>query len=671
MPEAPEPTKAETSLPSALDFAYLEKGKEGAFVEKAYTKWREHYNVYEFDDARRNWRHFRLESDNLDEKRAYQKEHGKTSSTFYTPVICPAILTRVSIFADTIVQQDPLVRFIPSDGADLKRVAAQETQVNRWLSKDKTLLKEVERLIDQEIYKYSATKIYLTRDDEVEYVTPRSGEIITRDGSKMSIDALRMQYAALASAAGLPQELPDEVLEQYIARVDSFRRKPGRLRPTQMNIPNGRFIYDTTQNDKPFWQYAGDIEMVSYVWLRENARGFKFDKKRLDRLEMLIKQQTKGIQSFQDFHWDVTENDSRPNPQTTNYYLALCEMYAKVIENDEVRVKRIHTILNVSDTMDGKKSPLEQPFVLSDPDDSPFELVDFPYVLGYTYKVPHSMMGIPTADLGADNQDETIVLRNLQVDQARYTVFNPILKRTGVRVKGGFKVEPGHINEMSEIGENAIRTLNLSQGNPGDMATMVQDNEQRGRVLMAAVDTLQGVTPGNPDEPLGSIKARRESGITRLNLTGLYVGDTLVQIAEMFRDMGAQIAKRGMTIYVGNEAIKLTSADFLESSTAHVMNIMRLASHQDRLVKAKEQYNMITSSPLIQQKASLTGDFTAVWEAMHNYLAELGVKNIEQIIGSREEAAQLAPPPQAPAAPSGPPQPQPGAPAPQPAMMGG
>jgi len=659
------PREEFSNLPQALQFAFLEEGKEGQFVNRCYNLWNEHYSTYEEDDAKRNWKHFRMVSDDLEDKKAKQKRTGNTTSTYYTPSILPAILTRTAVFLDTIAQQDPLVMFSPREGADINKVKLQQSAVNYWLEQDGFLIKEIERIIDQELYKYSCTKVFLKDVDRHEYVTPSDGPIMLEDGSVVNLEDMRLQYAALAQSYGLPTELPSEVIEKFVNRSRSFQRRRVSQQPTCENVPNGRFLYDPTQKNRNHWRFAGDIEPVSYVWLREHARALGYDPKRLDRLEKLLRTQDRGVSEWKDYYWDImTSIDAHPDPKNENFFLAKCELYVKVLNKDkQPRIKRLHAILNVIEDPKQKSETDGGVFMLSDPEDSPFELVDFPYALGYTYKMPHTMLGIPTADIGSDMQDQINEFSNLSIDQARWTLFNMLFKRKGVRASGELKIEPGRINELSDISEAALRVVNLSQGNPGDMANKLASTEERARTLMSAVDTLQAISPGSSEEPLGSIKLRREAGITKINLTGLYVGDCIVQIAEMFRDLGAQVAKKGIAMKLGDEIIKLTADDFLEMSSAKVMNIMRLASHQDRLVKAKELYNMVVNSPLIQTRAQLTGDYRAVWHAMRRYMVELGEKGIEQMIGKLEDAT-IQPQQQQPAGatPAGPqPAPQGGA----------
>ena len=270
---------------------------------------------------------------------------------------------------------------------------------------------------------------------------------------------------------------------------------------------------------------------------------------------------------------------------------------------------------------------------MSAPHDSPFQLFDYPYVMSFAYKLPHAMRGISTADLGADGSDMINQFWNLAIDKFRWTIHNMILMRKGVKLYNTWKQVPGRLHTMSDISENSVRVLNVGQGGPNDMLSLLGMADADHRNQMAASDIMQAVE-GNGSEQVGAKKMRFNSSMIRLNLTGIYIADRLCQIGAMFRDICAQIVASGQPIKLGGQDLGISAEDFMERSTVTILNMMRLGLRDDELVKAKESMTSFQSSQIYQQ-AVAKGDFTGEWESLRRYQIALGVRDVESIIGSK------------------------------------
>lgn len=629
--------------PEALQYAYMPEGREGLFATKFIEEWQEHYRKVELEPNKRNWMHFLNESEAINTKKESQRRTTKTTSTYYKPTISPAIITRTAVLMDAISQANPPITFRPINGADPSKVALQEEVVNYYLERDNFLVKMIERIMDQEIFPYGVAKCFPEVEYKNEAIYAEDGKVVTDSGMVVEVDLVKQIYAASTG-----QELPAEVLERYTKRNVSFGKNAVRSRPSHDNIPNGRFIYDSTQKNKKYWRGAGDIELVPFVWLKE--REHQFDPKRIEKLEKLLRSQERGLSGYEDFYSQILEQGGSsllyagqvPQPVSEKKLLAKAELYIKVIEDKKVKIKKIDCILNLKEEA-SEKSGIEQVFLLKDPADSDYQLIDYPYVMSWTYKLPHSMKGMPTAGIGADSADMINELWNHSIDQARWSMFNMILMRKGVRIFNNFKVSPSAINELSDISENSIRAFNISQGNPGDIGAKLLQAEDMARNIMSAADVLQAVAPSG-DEKLGTTKMRRESGVTKLNLTGLYVGTSLIEIGEMFRDLFAQLVANGSAVYINNQKKIVDAKMFTEESEVQMVNIMRLASMQEDLVRAKETYQTIMQNP-IATNAVAQGDATLIWEATRRYLVALREKNVEALIGPKPEVIPPAPPP--------------------------
>lgn len=647
MAEETKPPESQTT-----EFAIIEKGKEAQFVKRCYDQWNDFYNTNEKERAKRNYDHFRNESDILEARKLDQIASGKTRSTYYIPYLNPVIQTRVANQLDAVVRNDPVIAFQPVGPANLDSVRKQEQYVNKKLEESGFLEKLVERLTDKEIYPYAVCKVFL---EEVTRKVPGKefrGNValtnpMTGEKRMVTIEDIKNVYRQFTSG----QEMPDDELRNLIDVEADFVDEVIEIRPNHDNVPNGRFVYDPNVRDRQYRVFEGDINMVSYQYLVE--RKSQWDEKKWRRFETLHRNnQTAG--TFDDYAWE-REFEQAKEATVKDQPFALIELYARVVEDTKdangkrtstVVIKVFTGILNFPDPDSPESGDV---FLLKEPHVSPYKLVDFPYSMVWNFKVPHTMLGISTCDNGVEIAEWLIDLWNLANDQGLWTAFNMLAVRSDVTFKNKPKVEPGHVLFASEIGEDAIRPIAYGSQYATDLFNLIAKGEERFDNAVAAADVLQGLAPDS-GEKLGTTKMRRESSVTRMNLTGLLLGKHLCEIATMYRDLAAQqMMKDGkQTLYLGKEALQITASDLLERSSAEIVNIMRLASFADELVKMKEIYASLLQNPLFTQRIQM-GDLQGVYDLTMEYLNTYRFKQAKQVMGERPAPPPPPPPTDEPA----------------------
>ncbi len=617
-------------VPNIFSYAEMPKQRVGKFVADLYKIWEDYYRDYELEDAKRNWGHFENRSDTLDMRESKQAESGKTRSTYYIPQINPAVQTRVANFIDSVTQSFPWALFSPIGGANSESISMQEKIVNGWLNDDDFILKLVERTTEAEIFKYAVCKVFLKYKTRKKRLNEPNQMITLDDGREVLVSSFKETYRGLTG-----KDYPDEVLQQYLA--GRYADEITEIAPSHENIPNGHFIYDPEVKDQKYWRFAGDIKFVSMQYIYENMADF--DKDAVERMVKIIKTQGMAGSSatnVQDFHWEIQHRD-RPTPKDQNAKLeeiALVEMYIKVIEDKRVKLKLVRVAMNVTEEKDG----CVQPIVLKEPEDSPLSTVSFPYVMTWTFKRPHSMLGTSSVDNGADLADMVNDFANLAIDRAIWGLFSIILVRKSVTFHNDFKVEPGYIVTASDISEQAIRLLNLADGASDIMQSMLSWAKSELQNSMAAADLLQGVAVSE-EEKLGQSKIRRESSVTRMNLTAIFISRSIEQLAEMFRDMGIQILESQNKITVGIDELPIDQSHFLEPAGIRVLSFMRTGTIQDEFVRAKDEYAQMLQNPIVAQ------DPTKIWHITRSLLQAYRAKDIDKKIGAQPPASPPAAPP--------------------------
>jgi hypothetical protein len=638
-----------TTLPAALKFSLLDESNAAEVADECYLQWKNYFETNERNAAVRNWKNLCSESDELETIKAKQLETGKTRSTYYRSTIFPAIISRTATMLDAVNQNSPLLSFKPEFGSIAESVLKQQDAVNHYLENDDFAMKEIESIIDSETFRYSVTKCSAKPISRNTLVREGSGSIELNSGGTLDVADLRANWK---QARG--EDLPKEALEGLVSHKAKFVRQVTSVVPTHDNVPFGRFVFDNEMNSKEHWRFCGDISLVPFVTVLENEDIYDADQ--VKELFRLLKDKTQTVGEYNDFYWEVTEDSEADPDRRQTDLLAILELYIKTIENGDVKIKRMHIVLNLDDPKAKTKNGKSTKFILSKPHDSPFQLFDYPYVMSFAYKLPHAMRGISTADLGADGADMINQFWNLAIDKCRWTIHNMILMRKGVKLYNTWKQVPGRLHTMSDISDNSVRVLNVGQGGPNDMLSLLGMADSDHRNQMAAADIMQGVE-SNGSEQVGAKKMRFNSSMVRLNLTGIYIADRLCQIGAMFRDICAQIVASGQPIKLGGQELGISAEDFMERSTVTILNMMRLGLRDDELVKAKESMTSFQTSQIYQQ-AVAKGDLTGEWESLRRYQIALGVRDVESIIGKKPEL----PPPPAPVPPESPQAGQPGAP---------
>ncbi len=260
------------------------------------------------------------------------------------------------------------------------------------------------------------------------------------------------------------------------------------------------------------------------------------------------------------------------------------------------------------------------------------------YDLGAPFQIlnskilPGEVTGFPTTQLGASSQNMINELWNQRIEAAEHSIFPPILYDGEITSDPVWEPMALWSVEKPESFRPLV-TPNMSRDHMAD----VQFLEERLQQTTGSYDTLQPLG-GNSEQTLGEYEGKQQNANVILNPTLLAYADAVVESVEMMLVMARERMPDSIKfkLFGPDPALsKLTLQDLAMDIAMDVPKVRALSSRTAEVQKWNAIYNVLSTNPLVMN------DPQKLHALVSRYLEALEVKNIEEIIGSKEEMVNL------------------------------
>jgi hypothetical protein len=311
------------------------------------------------------------------------------------------------------------------------------------------------------------------------------------------------------------------VPESYVRWVDKYR---GGRPYTELLDPE-KFLYEPgVANFQRDSEYAGHREYYSWGKLMSVAGDGKWDKKKIQRLREEI---------------ESPDVDGAPDDSTREEVEAEKEMpYEKSIQDNKVLTvewyvhhyneegqERVWQLVMVGNKYLVKKKL------------SPYRGVRFPFVLLTANRLPNSIEGLSSIDVGKGAQQLYNELFNSFLDGISYRLFPPLIQEPGTTFKERPKMAPGAIWKV--YNPEGLHPLYERAPIMPDLPDLMAAVSAKLRNLLNAEDTSQGFQ-SQQYEKATSTKIRAVGAAKRQMPINKLYGQGLIEVAKMFLALNQQ-----------------------------------------------------------------------------------------------------------------------------------
>jgi len=258
--------------------------------------------------------------------------------------------------------------------------------------------------------------------------------------------------------------------------------------------------------------------------LMKEARAKDWDLKKLRKLKLELeaddseqtgeKTQEEEIQSARDTALDNAYRDGK---------VSVVELYIPILDNDGN--EQIRQVIYVGDK-----------YIISNRI-TPYRGIRFPFVCVSANRMPGSIEGLSSIDLGKKLQVLYNECVNSFLDGASYRIFSPLVREAGTVIRKVPKWEPGAIFDVSNA--EGLRPLIPNPGQMPDLPALMQSVSAKLRETLNAPDISQGFQSSEYEKATATAYRAQGSAKRSMPINKQY-GMVLKEVAEMVLKLDQQ-----------------------------------------------------------------------------------------------------------------------------------
>lgn len=418
--------------------------------------------------------------------------------------IKPAIDTRVSsVMTKLEERQMPLVAVPDVDDPTFEE-KAQADWIARTITKqmrDCGYLSEgfKEHIEAAEVYRSPST----VKVDWEEYV---------EDVAVHIKPTFREKVGAFLAGRRIPEE-----------RVEWRRVRSGRPYVCWLDVD--QFLYEPGVSDFSRSRYAIHADYYEKSDIMAMSKEFGFDEAKINKYAVELSDETRtnetGNESARDMLQETRDVPEDKGDRDGKYLL--CEIY--VATYNDAGEEEIHRVFFL-----GNKYIVKR-------DKRPHKGIRFPFVPTVANKLPGTIEGLSSVDLGKPLARLITEIYNTWVDATSYQMFGPLVSDKSNIMYGTPKIGLGQLWKMSDI--DRIRPLIQAPSNAPDLTNLLMGLSPRLRQILNAEDIQQGFQ-STQYEKATSTKLRMYGAERRNVPLHKRYGEVFLAVARMFLQLNRQ-----------------------------------------------------------------------------------------------------------------------------------
>ena len=303
-----------------------------------------------------------------------------------------------------------------------------------------------------------------------------------------------------------------------------FESKYAGGRPYVELLSCDEFLYEPHTQSVETSEYTGQRMWVSWAKLMYLAKEYKWDVKKLEEfkgeLETSLGTDEDTKQTIEE---RVKDADVPWRKGFKENKVLLNEFY--IVEYDDSGEEIVYQVVCVADHLIIKKKI------------TPYKGLKHPFVSVTPNRMPGSIEGLSSIDVGKNIQRLYNEIFNMFLDGVSYRIFPPLVREPGTEFKKRPKWGLGQIWDVTN--PEGLRPLIENPGVLPDLPALMEAVSAKLRHILNAEDISQGFQ-SNQYEKATSTRLRAAGSATRaMPVTKLY-GDVLRKVAEMFLALNQQ-----------------------------------------------------------------------------------------------------------------------------------
>lgn len=426
-------------------------------------------------------------------------------SDLFIPELAPAIDTRNSgVITKLEEREDPVTMRAEGpapDDAVQERAAWIEAIHNRQL-RDCGYLTDIfsDHIVSAEIYRSpSAVKIGW------EQVYEQEPEVKVPNENEMRLAAMQGRTA-----------------EPYVRWVN--KHKGGR--PYAELLDPDEFLYEPAVADfQRESEYAGHRTWVSWSKLMNMTDVGEWDKKRLESLREELEAEDSEESSDESIQDTLQDQKGTPYEKgIRDGKILVVEWYINHYDEDQ-QIEKVWQVVMVANKYAVKKRP------------TPYRGIKFPFVLLTANRLPNSIEGLSSIDIGKGSQRLYNEVYNSFLDGISYRIFPPMILEPGTDFLEEPTWRPGAIWKLTN--SEGLRPFIENPGVMPDLPALMAAISAKIRNLLNAEDSSQGFQ-AQEYEKATATRLRATGSAKRAMPTNKRYGMGLVAVAKMFLALNQQ-----------------------------------------------------------------------------------------------------------------------------------
>lgn len=309
-----------------------------------------------------------------------------------------------------------------------------------------------------------------------------------------------------------------------------FENKYKGGRPYVELLAPDEFLYEPAianfQNDSEAPAHA---QWVTWAKLNALANEHDWDKKKIARFKQEIGASDEDGH-VEDAHEDKIQAD-KDTPLEHGYRdgkILVVEFYVRVYNGDgEEQIRQVVQIANKYIVFNRA---------------TPYKGIRFPFVPVTANRMPGSIEGLSSVDIGKDIQRVFNEIFNSFLDGVSYRTFPPIIQEQGTTFQERPKWGPGQVWKVANA--EGLRPFIENPGPLPDMASLMQAVSSKLRTLLNSEDISQGFQ-SQEYEKATSTRLRASGAAKRSVPTNKLYGQVLIEVAKMFLALNQQYHPEG------------------------------------------------------------------------------------------------------------------------------
>jgi hypothetical protein len=255
--------------------------------------------------------------------------------------------------------------------------------------------------------------------------------------------------------------------------------------------------------------------------------------------------------------------------------------------------------------------------------------------MGATYRLlkskimPGEVSGIPTAELGDKTQNVINEIWNQMLEANEQAIWSPTLYQGDVTPNPTWEpMSLWQVEDSSSFKKLVEPTLS------GEQFNFIKFLEEKTQQTLTAYDITQPLKQGS-NQTLGEYKSKQQFHNDIMNVTLNLYADALCDLSKMALVMAQEMLPTwiSMKMFGPNPILnQLTIPDLAMDMVVDTPRVRGISLEEIEIIKWQGLYNQLLGSPLLQ------GNLARVHELTRRFLESQNVKDIEEIIGTSEEA---------------------------------